>query len=626
MKALVVGGARVVVGDRELVGAGGEAEVFALPDGRVAKVFTAPSPLHRQKIDALRALRPRLPAEAVAPEEPVTDERGDVLGYAMERVGAPFVPAAALLRRPSFAAHGLPERAAALVHLARAVRALHGLGVIVGDLSDQNVLVDPTGGGVRLIDLDSCQVGALRCPVQTDAYVDPSAPRGGALSPADDEYALHVLATRLLLGVHPWGGAHPTLATLEARARARVFVVGPGVTYPAKVAQPPRSIGAPLLAALGAFFGGSTRAPVPLSALDALLLTAVRCGACGASGVPDAGACPTCAARAARPAAATSGDDARELAGPVEWLDAVGDTVAVVTRGPDGASVHACVRGAWRALRRDPARSLACALVDDARLAIADGERLELWDLVAGRLASVTSTALGWGGPIVGRLGGALVRASGGRLVVGDVVLGRAVERVLGDIAPGQARVFSSAPAAARVLVATRLGRQTLLERVAPRDRVTLPLTALSSDESLLELEVLDDGGSTLCARLTRERGATFIRHDLFAQAGHLVAASRVLEGSHPARVGIAGRALRGAVLLHPTASGLVREELAHGRVGDASVIDGTGDAVDDGALLVACADGLRVACDRVVRALRPRPTASPQLARTTPNNRRTSP
>ncbi len=624
MRALVIDGARVVVGDRELIGAGGEAEVFALPEGRVAKVFTTPSPLHRQKIEALRALSSRLPAEAVAPDGVVTDELGEVLGYTMPRVEAPFRPAAELMRRPSFVAVGLPERVALIVRLARAVRRLHALGVIVGDLSDQNVLVEPARGDVRLIDLDSCQLGGLACPVQTDAYVDPAAPRTGTLAPSDDEYALHVLATRLLLGVHPWGGVHATLTTSEARARARVFVADPGVTYPTKVAQPPRSIGAPLLAALGEFFRASARVPVAETGFTAVALSASRCGACGASGVPDAGVCPSCACRAALQPTAAIGDDAHELDGPTEWLDAVGDTIAVLARARGGVGVHTCVRGVWRTLPHARAVGLVCALIDDARLAVADGDRLELWDLASSSLLSVTTTTESWGGAIVARLDGALVRATGARLVLGDEVLGRAVDRLLGDVVPGQARVFSAAPGATRVIVATRLGRQVMLERLGPRERRALPLTPLSMGEALLELDALDDGSSTLCARLTRERGATLVRHDLFASDGHLVASSRVLEGSHPARVGLAGRALRGLVLLHPTRDGLVREQLVHGRVGDAAALDGTRDAVDEGSLLVACERGLVVASDRSVRLLRPR--ASTPTARTTHNQKKGTP
>ncbi|MCC6648848.1 MAG: hypothetical protein IT374_25190, partial [Polyangiaceae bacterium] len=599
MRALVIGASRVVVGDRELVGAGGEAEVFSLPDGRVAKVFTTPTALHAQKIAALIALAPRLPPEIVTPDEPVVDERGAVVGYAMERVTAPLAPLAELLRRPSFAAHGLPERAAVLLRLLGAVRAVHALGVVVGDLSDQNVLADPASGAVRIIDADSFQVGRLPCPVQTEAYVDPARATSGPLTPADDEYALHVLATRLLLGVHPWGGAHPSLPTFAARARARVFVTDAGVTYPSKVAQPPRSIGAPLLAALGAYFRGEARGPLPGTAFAALSLTAVRCLACGASGVPDQGACPACAASTPLPRSAARDGDARELEGPIEWLDAVGDTIAVAVRGRGGARVHVAVRGVWRALPRDPSPAPACVLLDEVRLAVAEGARIEVWDLATARVAQVTSTELGWGGPVVARLAGGLVRSSGGQLVAGDVVLGRPVERVIGGALSGQARASSSAPSAGRVVVATRLGRQVLLERIGLRGRAPLPLPPLAGGEALVELEILDDGATTLCARLVRDAGVSFVRYDLFGPRGALASSSRVIEGAHPTRVGVAGRALRGAVVLHPTPAGLVREQLVHGRVGAVSLIDGTEGVVDEGALLVARGADLVVALDR---------------------------
>ncbi|HYR09513.1 MAG TPA: class III lanthionine synthetase LanKC [Longimicrobium sp.] len=86
-----------------------------------------------------------------------------------------------------------------------AVLALHHEGVIFGDLSPSNVLVDPATTSVRLIDFESAYVrdgsesGEFSSVWATPGFKAPGRTRRGTLAPSDDFYALGMLLYSMLL-------------------------------------------------------------------------------------------------------------------------------------------------------------------------------------------------------------------------------------------------------------------------------------------------------------------------------------------------------------------------------------------------------------------------------------------
>ena len=68
-------------------------------------------------------------------------------------------------------AGGLADAVRVLGALADAVRGLHARGVVIGDVSDLNVLVSRTA--VRLVDVDSWQFGRYVTRSWTERFVDP---------------------------------------------------------------------------------------------------------------------------------------------------------------------------------------------------------------------------------------------------------------------------------------------------------------------------------------------------------------------------------------------------------------------------------------------------------------------
>ncbi|HYW08480.1 MAG TPA: hypothetical protein VE913_16085, partial [Longimicrobium sp.] len=132
-----------------LLGAGGEARVFAVPGDarRVAKVYHRPTEEHARKIARMIADPPVLGegdgVRLAWPEEVLSDGRGRLAGFVMPRAEGPRIfefynPVTRRAQAPLFH-HGLLHRAGA--HLAAAFAALHARGYVVGDVNESNILV-----------------------------------------------------------------------------------------------------------------------------------------------------------------------------------------------------------------------------------------------------------------------------------------------------------------------------------------------------------------------------------------------------------------------------------------------------------------------------------------------------
>lgn len=265
MMPVYVGNQRVVPDPGRLLGVGGEAEVFLLPGGRALKLFKEPThpDLHGSE-PAQEAARLRLeehqhkllefpgglPAQVVAPTQ--LARRGQrVVGYCMRALsGATPLARWAQPRRRRFLETSFVLET--LRQLRETLLQLHRAGVVVGDLNDNNVLVEPSGVP-HLIDADSFQFGPYPCRVYTERCVDPQrcdprAERPVLISAHDaqsDWYAFCVLAFSTLLAVAPFGGVHaPSQGprkTIGQRLLRGPWVLSNEVNYP-RAALSPKSL------------------------------------------------------------------------------------------------------------------------------------------------------------------------------------------------------------------------------------------------------------------------------------------------------------------------------------------------------------------------------------------------
>lgn len=123
------------------------------------------------------------------------------------------------------------------IRIARALRRMHNAGLAHSDLSNKNVLVDPTTGGAVIIDIDSLVVPQLFPPdvLGTPGYIAPEVLESQNLSISDtnrvlpsrqtDQHALAVLIYEYLLGRHPLRG--PKVNSMDSPEEDERLSMGP---------------------------------------------------------------------------------------------------------------------------------------------------------------------------------------------------------------------------------------------------------------------------------------------------------------------------------------------------------------------------------------------------------------
>ncbi len=303
-----LGRRRLRLDDRALIGEGGEGRVYRAGDLAI-KVFTSPDASRERK---LRDYPATLPPRVLGPLELATDDGGRVVGFAMRALDGGHELRNFSQRRWR---EGRVSNAAVLRlfrELSETVERMHLRGIVVGDLNDGNVLTTPPASTKAsdwtpwLIDADSMQFGHHRCVVAHERFLDPrlygvDLARVTALSRESDWYALAVLLFGSLLYVHPFGGSHPSHATMLRRAEARCSVLQPSVKLPGAAIRP-EVLPDEALLWFERVFERDLREPLPSSILEARF---VKCS-CGAEHARPS--CPLCTAKVhVAPAVVTRG-------------------------------------------------------------------------------------------------------------------------------------------------------------------------------------------------------------------------------------------------------------------------------------------------------------------------------
>lgn len=236
MQEIVIGKDRVSVA--ELIGKGGEGEVYAIRgrSGLAVKIYNAS--LRAKREDKVRAMVGEGLAVKTAlvayPGDVVTDGRGNFLGFVMRFVSG-YRPLHELYSPKSRQCHFPKADYRFIVHaalnVARAVGKVHQTGCIIGDLNHSGVLVaqDAT---VALIDADSFQFSlngkSYPCVVGVPDFTPPEL-HGKNLESVQrtiehDNFGLAVAMFHLLfMGRHPYAGRYngPDMSMGNAIAQNR---------------------------------------------------------------------------------------------------------------------------------------------------------------------------------------------------------------------------------------------------------------------------------------------------------------------------------------------------------------------------------------------------------------------
>ncbi len=265
--------ALINLSDSALLGVGGEARIYTLPQAPdlAAKIYHQPDDAYAHKLAAMLANPPRDPGQGhtsiIWPLELLRsiDAHHQIAGFLMPRVHRMrcvidfYHPGTRRKRTPLFGYAYLHRTAR---NLAAAVGALHAGGYVIGDVNESNVLVSDTAL-VTLVDTDSFQVRdpqtgvVYRSPVGKAEFTPPEL-QGKTFAeidrlPEHDLFGLAVLIFQLLMeGTHPFAGIFTGAGEpppIEARILAGHFPYGAGrdMPYRPMATAPPLGLLAPPL-------------------------------------------------------------------------------------------------------------------------------------------------------------------------------------------------------------------------------------------------------------------------------------------------------------------------------------------------------------------------------------------
>ncbi len=610
-------GQAFVLHDRDLVGEGGEARVYACGQNDVVKVFHdgAPAPLVALRRRKLCAFPTGLPAAFITPQALALDDKGNVVGYRMRRiVGAIDI---ARLQRPQLRAQAVnANRVLAIFRqLLESLAALHARSVVVGDLNDGNIILADGGAGLPFfIDADSMQIGALPCPVAHERFLDPllygvNLTNAPCFSVGSDHYALRVLLFQSLCCVHPYGGTHSKLPTLLRRAEARHSALRADVVLP-RMALRTDALPDALRADLASCFDDGTRGALDPQLLDVKF---VRC-ACGIEHAQRS--CPACRVKIAVPAVCVHGSVS------FEQMTRAGTVNAAVSEG-----------GVLRFLVEIGAGDAAKVVRENGDVVL-QGHHFGLSFGFAGRLTWIAAppndnhcelVCLDANGSVVERtstgtvLGAVAWAASAAGLfrLHGDTILHHESGVVVGKALTGRTWLF---PVDDGCVALWRAGNVARLLWCRPGHApVDHALPAMPG--RIVDLHVVNDGDRVLVGIALDHQGVRLHRLTLLSRAKGVLAHLEGRPDDQPVLGNIRGKILSGAHLLSTSATGLLlvdaKDFSERARFPDtaASVIPhGVDDSVD---LLRGSGGDIFVVSDAAIHLLRRRAATS---APTTPN------
>jgi len=534
-------GARHTLRDKDLLGEGGEARVYAMGRDLAAKIYTLADTERAERIARITAFPSNLPAGVVAPLGIIEGAREAPVGFAMERFDGRAIR---WLGRRAWR-EGLLSRASVcrvFTELHTLLSALHAAGVVVGDLNSGNVLFKDED--VRIIDADSMQLAGWPCPVADERILDPALygvdlAAAPAFSPDTDWYAFSTLLFESLLYVHPYGGVKKGMKSLLERAQAGHSVLRSDVKRP-KAAADPELLPEALLDWFERVFDRGARGAFPPDLL-ALAWTACACGA-----EHGQSACPACARPVKRAPAVRRG---RATA---RRVTRVGGRIAAARVSAEGELSYLWEEGG--ALRReDSSLVIAGALSPELGVHIAGrhtwltrgGEALKLRD---GQVSARVRTGLCRGETAFA------AGAASAYLLRGDWLIEEANGQPLGQVLEGQTWI---AVGDALGFGAWRVGRLLMAFTFTPGRPGFTPVTLPPVDGRVLDRSVAFDGADVLLGLETEHQGRR--RSALHLIRGGAVVASREGEPDlDPALHTVRGRALRRGRVVLATDDGLL--------------------------------------------------------------------
>ncbi|MEK3935679.1 lipopolysaccharide kinase InaA family protein [Sporosarcina sp. FSL W7-1349] len=231
------------------IGGGGEADIFELVPGKLAKIYKTVPDLQthlpncfkfqqeiRRRNERLDVLLndPRYQVNdryIILPQYKLTDANGNLVGIVMDQ--AEGILLVDIITKNIYPFEGFKR--SDLLTIAKKIiiklKKLHTHGIIMGDVNLENILVDaksPEDIKIYIIDLDSCQIDGFPSMFETPEFTDPvwlqeREAHGFIPRTIENEcFTIAILLFNIIFNnVHPY--QHPTGRNLQDNTRKRLY-------------------------------------------------------------------------------------------------------------------------------------------------------------------------------------------------------------------------------------------------------------------------------------------------------------------------------------------------------------------------------------------------------------------
>lgn len=211
---------------------GGEAFIYKIDDNHLAKIYKDNINLAEKEKKVKTLIKLKLPKEVVKPIDTIVDDTGKFVGYIMPKVNGDDFKR---LSNKKFVTNKNLTTKDILQILSSAwkvINEIHKLGIVIGDLNDQNILFNADTKDVYFIDVDSWSVAGIPCTVAMDIFKDPKLV-GCDFNEGTDTFAFCVLAFKSLTRLHPYGGTmNPDINIIDRMSKGISVIDNANVKIP----------------------------------------------------------------------------------------------------------------------------------------------------------------------------------------------------------------------------------------------------------------------------------------------------------------------------------------------------------------------------------------------------------
>lgn len=570
----------------DVVGSGGEGVVLRLDNSRAMKVYHQPTRQRSDKLQQFFGKNWNLPLGKVAvPLQPVYNQRQSmIIGLTMPYLGTGFEDIAVLSNKKNRATLGINTKDVTQIFLDghTTLDQVHKNGLVVGDLSDLNVLY--RAANMLWIDVDAWQFDQYPCPVATMEFVDPQLygidlSKRPVFEPENDWYSFAVLLFRSLTLAHPYGGVHGRVKTLTKRAQQRITIFDRDVKYP-KVAIHPDILSDDLAQEFIRIFEFGERGVFSKQILEGYQHSLMECGSCKTWFPRNRAGCPVCNQRTmvviSRPIVENKNVRAMQFfrtSGDIVYSKVSDSTIYVVTHENGQAVLHVIDRGGQE-------KKLALgAAKKGVRYAIAGNllvinpqgsSSLMIYDISSGYPQNISGTITEIFGPsrkaAFQTTKDKVVRIVGGNIMAGERRGNTYVERHVRNGVPNQTWFSANGEYEGlqlfgfiQVLAERKYWYHLDGKNFEPR------VKKLNNEESLIDISVKFSTERVVLRRKTQEKGVDYIRTDVIENNGRVVSSGRMKLEDHPVQT-MHGQTLSGDTLLHASDEGILQEKVTNQR------------------------------------------------------------